>query len=150
MTGPFRFAFFQTDSIPDWHCPACSRAPLELVSESFTIRQTARARKHQAKDEGFSPDEDENIFNCLLRCTQKNCMQPVAVSGDGYYEQEWSGSPSHGWEYVAIFRPRYFYPPLTLFTPCDAYPPQIKSQLLELSAQLPGHRQAAVNDLTQQ
>jgi hypothetical protein len=144
MTGPFKFGFFTKDSIPDWRCPSCARATLELVPESFKIHRTSRARDQYGKDEGFCPEDDENVFSCLLLCSQKNCQQPVAVSGDGYYEREWVRSD---FEYVSVYRPRHFYPPLALFTPCDSYPDKIKAQLLELSAQLPGHPQAAINAL---
>ncbi|MEG1690736.1 MULTISPECIES: DUF4145 domain-containing protein [Citrobacter] len=148
MSGPFKFDFFTKNSIPDWPCPACARATLELIPESFNARRTARAINEHAKREDFGPDDDEMVFSCQLRCNQKNCLQPVAVSGDGYYEQDWSQTTSsYDLIYEPVYRPRYFYPPLNLFTRCEAYPEQINIQLRELSAQLPGHPQAAINAL---
>ncbi len=148
MSGPFKFVFFTKNSIPDWPCPACSRATLELIPESFYTQRTARAIKEHAKREGFGPEDEEMVFSCQLRCNQKLCQQPVAVSGDGYYEEDWSQSSSnYDLRYEAVYRPRHFYPPLSLFTCCDAYPEQIIAQLKELSAQLPGHPQAAINAL---
>ncbi|WP_323175995.1 DUF4145 domain-containing protein [Pantoea ananatis] len=147
MTNPFKFKFFSKNSIPDWYCPACGRPTLELVPNSFHSERTSSARHHYEADEGFCPEEDEDVFSCLLRCSQRNCLQPVAVSGDGYYERDYENSYDGDYNYVATYRPRHFYPPLVLFTPCDNYPEKIKSQLKEISAQLPGHRQAAINAL---
>ncbi|HEK0674096.1 TPA: DUF4145 domain-containing protein [Proteus mirabilis] len=146
MLGSFTFNFFTVDSLPDWRCPACARQTLEFVPDSLKTGSTARAR-HYANDPDFSPDDDETIFTCLLQCNQKNCQQLVVVSGDGYYEREYDGYSSYDFHYISIYRPRYFYPPIHLFTPCDSYPEKIKEQLLELSAQLPGHPQAAINTL---
>ncbi|CQJ26388.1 DUF4145 domain-containing protein [Yersinia enterocolitica] len=147
MIGPFKFGLFTKNSIPDWRCPACARPTLELVPDSFKMHRTARAHHQNDRDEGFCPDDDEDIFSCLLLCNRTNCLQPVAVSGDGYYDREYVGPSSYDYEYFSVLRPRHFYPPLTLFTPCDSYPERIKTQLLELSAQLPGHPQAAINAL---
>ncbi len=146
MVGSFKFSFFTRNSIPpEWRCPACGRATLELVQDSFKENRTARAQRSHAAAQGFCPEEDENVFTCLLQCNQKNCRQPVAVSGDGYYEIEYV-SP-YDINYISIYRPRYFHPPINLFTPCDSYPKKLQKQLLELSAQLPGHPQAAINAL---
>ncbi len=143
MAGPFKFSYFTRNSIPDWCCPDCSRATLEIIPDSLKTHQTARARRQWGVDDNMGPEEDENVFSCLLICTHKSCQQTVIVSGDGYYEHDWSEDNLS--TYSQIFRPRYFHPPLSLFTRCDTYPEKIKSQLLELSAQLPGHPQAAIN-----
>lgn len=147
MTGPFKFEFFQKDAMPDWRCPKCNRATLVPVPKSFKELRTARVHQLVARQGGLAPDDEEFVFTCLLVCSQKNCLQPVSVSGDGYLEQEWSGRYNEDSYYVSIYRPRHFYPPLSLFTPCDQYPDKIKEQLRELSAQLPGNPQAAVNAL---
>jgi hypothetical protein len=144
MFSRFIFDFFSKNSIPDWQCPSCGRATLELVKDSFTTFRTAAAQHHYDVDDGLSPEDDENVFTCLLVCRQRNCRQPVSLTGDGYYEEDYSG---RSLTYASVYRPRYFYPPLTLFTPCDDYPDKIKVQLKELSAQLPGHPNAAINAL---
>ncbi|MFD3249109.1 DUF4145 domain-containing protein [Rahnella aquatilis] len=147
MAGPFKFDFFQTDAIPDWSCPVCARATLELVPDSFKEKRTAKAHHEKAMHEGFGPEDDESVFSCLLRCNNKNCLEPVAVSGNGYGERQYHDRSGYDWDYVSIYKPRCFYPALSLFTPCDDYPEKIKAQLIEISAQLPGHPQAAVNAL---
>ncbi|HCR1067269.1 DUF4145 domain-containing protein [Klebsiella pasteurii] len=147
MAGPFKFDFFTKNSIPDWCCPACGRPTLELIPDSFHAKRTSYAQHQYEADEGFCPEDDEDVFSCLLMCSQRNCLQPVSVSGDGYHDREYENSYNGEFNYIAIYRPRYFYPPLSLFTPCESYPEQIKSQLKEISSHLPGHRQAAINAL---
>ncbi|CAB5630476.1 Uncharacterised protein [Serratia marcescens] len=147
MAGPFKFKYFTKNSIPDWCCPACGKPTLVLIPEYFHTQTTSSARHQYEVDPGFCPEDDEEVFSCLLRCSQRSCLQPVSVSGVGYYEREYENSYGLEYNYIAIYYPKYFYPPLTLFTHCESYPEKIKSQLKEISAQLPGHRQAAINAL---
>lgn len=148
MAGPFKFKFFKIDSIPDWCCPACGKPTLELIPNCFHTERTSSAQHQYENDEEFGPEDDEDVFSCLLRCSQRNCHQPVSVSGIGYFDREYGDSHNHrDFHYVGIYSPRYFYPPLVLFTPCKSYPAQIKFQLKEISSQLPGHPQAAINAL---
>ena len=120
MAGPFKFDFFTKNSIPDWCCPACGRPTLELIPDSFHAKRTSYAQHQYEADEGFCPEDDEDVFSCLLRCSQRNCLQPVSVSGDGYHDREYENSYNGEFNYIAIYRPRYFYPPLSLFTPCES------------------------------
>ncbi|HHK8074307.1 TPA: DUF4145 domain-containing protein [Serratia marcescens] len=146
MPGPFLFPPFSKDDLPSWLCPNCYRATLKLVPESFKIGRTPRAHKSHSV-EGYWQGNDEFIFSCILKCSQKNCEQPVAVFGVGDYQQQWINGMGGEWEWFDCYIPRSFYPPLPLFTSCEQYPKQIKEQLQELSAQLPGHPQAAINAL---
>lgn len=144
MAGPFKFESFQKDAIPDRCCPVCGRATLKLVVDSFKVSSTARVKRMLEVDGGYAPEDEEMVFSCLLMCSRNVCLQPVAVSGNGYYDQQYHAGE---WDYVSCYHPCYFYPALILFTPCDDYPEKIKAQLIEISAQLPGHPQAAINAL---
>lgn len=146
MPGPFVFPAFSKDDIPDWLCPNCYRATLKLVPESFKTGHTPQAQNYHKRD-GYWPGNDEVIFSCMLACSQKNCEQSVALFGIGEYQQEYIDGTGGETDWFAYYVPRGFFPPLTLFTPCEQYPLKIKEQLQELSAQLPGHPQAAINAL---
>lgn len=146
MSGRFVFAPFSKDELPDWLCPNCYKATLKIVPESFITGITTRAHKYHER-EGYCKDNDEFIFNLMLKCSQKNCLQPVAVFGVGEYQQQYIDKSRSEWDWFKVYTPKGFYPPIPVFTPCEQYPDNIKDQLQEVSAQLPGHPQAAINAL---
>lgn len=146
MSGRFIFAPFSKDEIPDWLCPNCYKATLKVVPESFITGTTARAHKYHERED-YWQGNDEFIFTLMLKCSQKNCTQPVSVFGVGEYQQQYINERSGEWDWFKIYIPKGFYPPIPVFTPCDQYPDKIKEQLQEISAQLPGHPQAAINAL---
>jgi hypothetical protein len=146
MSGRFIFNSFYKDDYPYWVCPNCHKTTLKIIPDSIVKGITPEAHKYHER-EGYRNENDEFIFSLMLKCSQSNCIQPVAVIGVGGYEQQYIDRLSGEWDWFEFYRPKSFYPPIPAFTPCEQYPDKIKEQLQEISAHLPGHPQAAINAL---
>jgi hypothetical protein len=72
-----------------------------------------RAHQHEAWD----PDWIKTRFVVLFRCTNDKCGEVVTCSGDSEVSEEYSNDPDgkEVREWLDIFTPSHFYPPLRFF-----------------------------------
>ncbi len=145
MSSPLLYTSFTEGTIPHWRCPACLNETLEIVPGSFFSEETSETRL--CKNEvWFEYDHYKVVFSCLLRCSRKACMEPVAITGKGWVERE-VDDESGTLNYVNLFRATTFHPPLPVFIPPADCPDNVRRQLKEISALLAAHPSAAINTM---
>lgn len=143
MPGPFPYVGFTQDSLPDWCCPACLNASLELVPGSFSERPSAFSLRHRGED-WYDVEHEESVFTCMLTCSRRSCGESVAVSGTGRGDVE-PDERQQDMTYYTLFRAKSFVPPLPVFSIPAACPDDIAEQLRNIAALLPVSGGAAVN-----
>ncbi|KYP87362.1 hypothetical protein WB91_21750 [bacteria symbiont BFo1 of Frankliniella occidentalis] len=145
MSSPLLYTSFTEDKIPHWRCPACHNETLEIVPGSFFKEKTSETMLSQ--DEiWFEYDHYKMIFSCMLRCSRKACLEPVAITGKGWLECR-PDYESETINYVEYFRANTFHPPLPVFIPPGDCPEDVCRQLKEISALLAAHPSAAINTM---
>ncbi|AGP47092.1 DUF4145 domain-containing protein [Serratia plymuthica] len=146
MSGASLYTMFLEDKIPHWRCPGCLNETLEIVPGSFHKEATSKTTQHQTAV-WFEPEEHYTmVFSCLLRCSRKVCQEAVAITGEGWVENDFNEA-NEEYEYIELFRAKYFYPPLPIFILPENCPEPICRQLNEISALLAAHPSAAVNTM---
>lgn len=144
---PSPFAPFAESRCPDWRCPSCYNQTLRIRAGTFHCRTSAASRKRLHR---FLYDPDPSdvsyVFSCLLECTRNECLETVAVSGEGWCEEKVKKSRG-GIEVdvVEIFRAKSFVPPLPLFTEPEGCPQDVREQLKVISSLLTFNYAAAAN-----
>lgn len=104
---------FTEGSIPNWHCPRCLIGILKLKSDSFCFWDSSDTRNCRDQD-FFSYEHVKYTFNGNLFCN--HCSETIVFCGTGYvdeiYDRYSDGNPNTPSQYVNIFTPKYFFPPL--------------------------------------
>ncbi|WP_367165978.1 DUF4145 domain-containing protein [Kosakonia cowanii] len=145
MSIPLLYEAFTQDMIPHWRCPACLNETLEIVPGSFFREETSETMLGKNED-WFEHDHYETVFSCLLRCSRKACLEPVAITGNGWVDRD-VDYDTETVDYVERFRATTFHPPLPLFIPPADCPDDVQRQLKEISALLAAHPSAAINTM---
>lgn len=143
MPGDLPTAGFTEDSIPQWCCPECLNASLEVVKDSFHYHRSAYSIRNRKQD-WYDVDHETFVFHCMLQCSRRICQESVAVSGTGSVESE-PDDQQERWIYYVVFRARSFVPPLPVFSVPEDCPDNIKRQLKNIAALLPLSGSATVN-----
>lgn len=120
---------FTLDSAPDWMCPACEKAPLRILKESFVKDERSFSRDHS--HEAWEPDWIEYVYSCILICSNDQCKEAVASSGTGSVdwdvEEDEHGTPQQ--VYGDHFRPKFFQPHLRIFGIPEGCPDSVSKPL---------------------
>lgn len=91
-----------------WRCPVCEQGTLEL--EKNMVRHWPAAGVYFAIEEGnILRSDDYGVFSATLKCSNRACMQGVAVLGD-YSSFELDAQH----DYERRYSVRAFHPPLKL------------------------------------
>lgn len=101
--------------LPSWHCPTCIKGILKLDKESFKVLFDNETAVHKDSDY-FDYEFSSYVFHGHLYCN--HCQENVVFSGtcaiDQVYDDQGDGNPYAASNYVRVFSPRYFFPPLRL------------------------------------
>jgi len=117
---------FYEKSFPPWPCPLCSTGILE--KEKFHKEETIPSLKEHNL-EGWDPNLVVYGFSAFLRCNYIKCNNFVMVVGEGSVN-EMSISNHGDTDYFDLFTPKYFYPPLHLFTIPANCPPKVTNEIV--------------------
>lgn len=146
MLGPSLYTWFSEDKIPHWRCPGCLNETLEILPGSFHKEATSDTTLNQGEFWFEPEDHYKTVFSCLLRCSRKSCLEVVAINGEGWVDKDFNVDEEQ-YEYVELYRAKYFYPPLPVFMLPEDCPEAICRQLKEISALLAAHPSAAANTM---
>lgn len=139
MPGAYPYETFLQDNIPDWCCPACLNASLEMVPGSFMSQLSAFSRENR-HEQWYEAEHETYVFSCMLRCSRRACHESVAVSGSGQGELDRDDNSVY-----TLYQAKSFVPPLPVFTIPRKCPKEISRQLHMVSALLPLSENSAVN-----
>lgn len=142
MHGSLPNVSFVRDALPEWHCPSCLKASLELVPDTLNIQPTAATQRDSGED-WFVTEMESYVFTLMLQCRRQTCMEFVAVSGKGSGKIE--PDDNDNLAYFLSLKPKVFVPPLPVFTVPEGCPYEIAEGLREISNLLPVSGTAAIN-----
>lgn len=109
---------------PPWPCPMCGRGCVSLVAGSMTYEETAPTR-WAAQSSEWDHEWTEYTFLAQGRCTNPDCRQIFAISGDGGIDQYYDHVAREPvWE--DAFRPRTCFPVPEMFALSDAVPNDVR------------------------
>jgi len=121
---------FNEKRIPNWICPICNKSSLILVDKSFIYYETSASLKDQ-KIAGWNPEWIEYNYNCLLKCSNKNCNGKVINIGKGGVSYDYcvdnNGKDLSDWN--NYFIPTYFIPNLHIFLVPKKTPKLVKIEI---------------------
>lgn len=72
--------YILNDHAPQWPCPTCEHGILRMKKESLQLGETKASRQLHMHD-AWEPDWIDEIFCCLLYCSDSSCGEVVSVSG---------------------------------------------------------------------
>ncbi|NQD78628.1 DUF4145 domain-containing protein [Pseudomonas sp. CrR14] len=103
---------FTEAAIPAYTCPYCFKGTLALNGVINPVETERSLKEHDA--EYWDVDFVENTFSCSMQCSL--CKELVHVIGSGGVEEEYDVAEDGEWirNYVAFYKPAYFYPSLQL------------------------------------
>ena len=123
FVGPFTFLGHR------WQCPTCGKNL--LTKDKIEEAETADSFQYK-QEEGYGPETYVGRFTGLLKCTNPQCMEHVAVAGtftvseDDYYDDNWEAQKS----YTHHYAPTFMEPAPHLFPIPKESPPEVEGTLL--------------------
>lgn len=115
---------------PQWPCPECGQGKLKLKDRPVPHYETRQSRVRHGDDDWY-PGEIVERFACVLECDRQHCMEPVALVGDAFTEEQYyqgeDGDMESSWEPVLV--PVVFNPPLRIIDIPKSCPKEIRTEL---------------------
>jgi hypothetical protein len=122
---------FNIEHLPQWFCPTCKIGILEIGKKTADLEQTAESLELKSWHPNYDHEFVEYTINAVLKCNNKKCCETVMSVGSGrvdeYHDYSERGEEIH--EYVTLFKPKYFYPPLNIFNVPENVPTNIVNML---------------------
>lgn len=139
---------FHRDELPDWQCPTCGNASLNLVPEEFHVQDSSGTKKSREPDE-FDADWVQYRFSATLRCSNNRCNEFVSMVGSGGVETRHIKDDEGRWDtsYRDHFTPSFFEPYLTPISIPDDVPNDVRNSLNRSFKLIFANRDAAANQL---
>lgn len=112
--APYQLSF-TPDRVPNWRCPSCKKGHLTLEANMLLRSETAQSRR-ESDHPAWEPWWTRTVFSCIFACSNADCKEAIACSGDGFAEMIELEDEEFGWGMGGEdrFQPRYFEPPLIL------------------------------------
>lgn len=128
---------FEAESLPGWPCPRCTTGVL-LVNRATKAGKPTEPEFVWGYD---APSHAENIsrgdpfstgpFAALLKCSNKECLETVAISGTfGLDQNDEEACRRGGPSYLMYCTPKMFIPALRIFPLPANCPKEIKDEVV--------------------
>lgn len=139
---------FHRDDIPNWQCPTCGSASLNLKPEELRVYDSAETARFRAED-WFDPDFFRYRFSATLHCANLRCKEVVAAVGTGEVETVHTQDEEGRWDsnYRDCFAPRHFEPCLVPISIPENTPKNVTNSLFAAFSIIFTNRDAAANQL---
>lgn len=135
---------FTEDGVPSYPCPSCGKS--ELLRKAFLSEFDSRTKRERDSSD-WEPEYDQYVFSLTLECPR--CFETVFVSGEGYVDEEIDVDQHDNWsrQWIARYRPKYFFPHLRFIDYPQATPKEVKESIDSASALFYAHPAASCNAL---
>jgi hypothetical protein len=120
---------FDPQEGPNWECPRCGRGRLRFEQGGLVSFETPESLA-QGDDPSWEADWILERFGGVLRCSDNDCGELVAVAGEGRYEEtdpRVCDDPSV--QATAVLHPRFVFPAPRLTPDLTAMPTELLSLL---------------------
>jgi len=115
--------------IPEWECPCCNNGLLSIETKQFHFEETQLSASWHSEEE-WEPEYIQYRFHGTLKC--KNCEDFISFLGRGKVDYNHYYDNIHNEyieEYIDVFYPMYFCPPLNIFKIHENCPADIKNEI---------------------
>lgn len=139
---------FLNEQIPEWWCPTCNKAVLNLGKMGIQKSESGESAKLRYRDE-FDPDWIQYRFVASMVCANSRCQDTVMVVGHGSVEDQhfYDEYGEHQSEYSDVFSPQFFEPHLRPIDIPEETPKVVKTSLEEAFKLIFANRGAAANQM---
>lgn len=139
---------FHRDDAPNWPCPTCGGASLNLKTEELRVYDSAETA-HSKGEYWFEADYVRYRFSATLNCSNHRCNEVIAAVGSGEVLTEHTHDHDGGWDvvYRDIFTPHFFEPCLIPILVPESTPIDVKNALNSAFAIIFANRDATANQL---
>ena len=121
---------FEKSTPPYFPCPSCNGGLLVFEESKSAVKEQAWV-KSALNDPDFFSEWTKFNFSTLLKCSNSECGEHVATSGEAAYEEDHEVD-ENGFAYPVFtkyYRPLFFHPPLRLFIAPAESPDEVKEAL---------------------
>jgi Domain of unknown function (DUF4145) len=105
--------------LPAWPCPSCGTGVFRTRDKSIHLDFTARSR-YGIEQDLIHESEAENVFSCLMGCSNPECKEVAGVIGTTSFEEEVGDFGEQ--LFLIQYTPRAVFPAPALFSLPDAVP----------------------------
>lgn len=139
---------FRRDYVPNWRCPSCGDACLNLSPEELRVYESAETSRNKQED-WFDSDYVTYRFSATLHCADIRCNEVVVVIGAGHIDFEYTQTEEdlHKKTYTDCFVPQLFEPCLVPITIPANTPANVRDALNAVFSIIFINRDAAANRL---
>jgi hypothetical protein len=124
----FAVNYFETNNVPEWACPTCSRGILQL-SGNLSLEDTANTIAGRGHEE-FEPEYAEYSVQGMLKCNRPRCSETVMMVGAGFCELDQGHINGEWTQYLSNYcKPKFFLPHLNIFEIPEYVPTEIRDML---------------------
>jgi len=124
-------ASFRKNKIPKWNCSRCETGYLQLKNDTFNVQEIADSIPFDPEDP--DPTYLRYAFTAIFECSNESCKERFSSCGRGETTEEYEYEGVSN--YIDVFTPEYFFPPLAIFPIPFACPESITTEI-ELSFRL--------------
>lgn len=118
--------YFSKSHKPKIVCPTCNEGHLQIWSDSYKSRKSAKTQKDEDKP-NFHIFEAVSVSAGIFHCDNRTCGEYVACCGELIMDAE---SDDDGYtRHIPTFVPLYFHPPLSIIQNTSVYPNNIQKSL---------------------
>jgi hypothetical protein len=138
---------FKRENIPDWQCPTCGGASLNLDPEDLRVYESGETARSQEED-GFDADNADYRFAATLHCKNNACREVITLVGSGKVEVDHIPGEK-GWDtvYHQWLKPHFFQPSLIPISIPSNTPIDLKNSLIAAFAIIFANHAAAINQI---
>ncbi|HEM7567105.1 TPA: DUF4145 domain-containing protein [Serratia marcescens] len=119
--------YFNQDLDVDWPCPSCHQKTLQIIKDTFIVKNTAETNRLLQSCEYFEYEWDSTVFVCIAKCMRPQCQEVVACSGVGGTEMAYDEEGPH---LEGYYQPKNFSPTLHPFLITEQCEMDIKAPLI--------------------
>lgn len=114
------------ESCPKWPCRICNSGHLRLDKQSLHFEETVVSQSEHA-DAAWEPDWTDYCFSAWATCSNIDCKQRYAISGNGSIAQVSNENGKE--ELITFFTPKHCYPMPDIFRIPKRCPKEISTLL---------------------
>lgn len=139
---------FRRDNFPNWQCPTCRSASLNLNPEDFRVYDSGETARNRAED-WFDAEYIRYRFSATLHCSNFRCNEVVTMVGAGDVEIEHTPDEMGKWDiyYHDCFSPHFFEPCLIPISIPEKTPVDVRNALDAAFYIIFSNRNATANQL---
>jgi hypothetical protein len=124
--------YYKFEELCEFKCPRCKSGKLSAIEKDISKKTSAEYEYYKSVN-GGDAEFYEARFAVVFQCSNQNCKESISCIGTQAVTEEYSQEDNGEFdvEYVDIFKPLLFDPPIHILPLSLAYPEFIKKNLID-------------------